>query len=64
MRLVYWETAHTVADQPPWVMEYAEIWQAADKIVFLKEPGKRQAAPKLEKYGQAGPTTAPPKVPG
>ena len=39
--MVYWETAHTVPDQPPYALEYAEIWQAADKVVFsstLEEP--------------------------
>ena len=32
--MVYWETAHTVAGQPPYVLDYAEIWQAADKVVY------------------------------
>jgi dihydrofolate reductase len=26
--MVYWETAHTLTDQSPYVEEYAEIWQA------------------------------------
>jgi len=34
--MVSWETAHTVADQPPFMQDYAEIWQAADKIVYSK----------------------------
>ena len=34
--MVFWETAHTLADQPPAVQDYAEIWQAADKIVYSK----------------------------
>jgi dihydrofolate reductase len=34
--MVYWETAHTVAGQPPFVLDFAEIWQAADKIVYSK----------------------------
>jgi len=34
--MVYWETAHTVADQPTFVQDFAEIWQAADKIVYSK----------------------------
>src|SRR5829696_5903994 len=34
--MVYWETAHTVADQPPFIRDYAEIWQVADKIVYSK----------------------------
>jgi dihydrofolate reductase len=31
-----WETAHTLADQPPFRQDFAEIWQAADKIVYSK----------------------------
>ncbi len=34
--MVYWETAHGVADESPIVRDYAEIWQAADKIVYSK----------------------------
>ena len=30
----YWETAHTLADQPPVALDFARIWQAADKIVY------------------------------
>ena len=30
----YWETAHTVADQPSVAQDFAEIWRAADKIVY------------------------------
>jgi dihydrofolate reductase len=35
--MVYWETADTLADQsaPP-ERDFAEIWQAADKIVYSK----------------------------
>ena len=32
--MVYWATAHTVPDQPPYILEYARIWQATDKIVY------------------------------
>src|SRR5438270_6519715 len=32
----YWEAAHTVADQPPVAQDFAEIWRAADKIVYSK----------------------------
>ena len=32
----YWETAHTRPDKPPFIQDYAEIWQAADKIVYSK----------------------------
>jgi dihydrofolate reductase len=31
--LVAWETLD-LADQPPFIQEYAEIWRAADKIVY------------------------------
>jgi dihydrofolate reductase len=34
--MVYWETAHTLADQPPFSRDFAEIWQAADKIVYSR----------------------------
>ena len=30
----YWETAHTVAGQPPVGLDFARIWQAADKVVY------------------------------
>ena len=30
----YWETAHTVAGQPPVALDFARIWQAADKTVY------------------------------
>ena len=31
--MVYWETAPD-ADQPPWVVEFTQVWQAAEKVVF------------------------------
>jgi dihydrofolate reductase len=34
--MVYWETADTLPDQPPFSRDFAEIWQAADKIVYSK----------------------------
>ncbi len=34
--MVYWETAHTLAGQPPFVRDFAAIWQAADKIVYSR----------------------------
>jgi len=34
--MVGWESAHTLADQPPFMLDFAEIWQAADKIVYSK----------------------------
>ncbi len=32
--MVFWETAHTVADQRPVIQDFAQIWQSADKIVY------------------------------
>ena len=34
--LVDWETMHNVADQPPFIRDFADMWQAADKVVFSK----------------------------
>jgi dihydrofolate reductase len=39
--LRYWETAHTIAGQSAVGLDFARIWQAADKIVYsttLQEP--------------------------
>ncbi len=33
--MIYWETA-PIADQPPWVVDFTNIWRAADKVVFSK----------------------------
>jgi len=32
----FWETEPAVAYQPPFVQDYANIWRAADKIVYSK----------------------------
>jgi dihydrofolate reductase len=34
--MAYWETADTSADQPPAMWDYAQLWQAAEKIVYSK----------------------------
>jgi len=34
--MAYWETAHALPGQPPFVRDFAEIWHAADKIVYSK----------------------------
>jgi dihydrofolate reductase len=34
--MVYWETEPAVAGQPPVARDYAEIWRAADKIVYSR----------------------------
>jgi dihydrofolate reductase len=32
----FWEAAHTLIDQTPYIKEYTEIWQAADKVVYSR----------------------------
>jgi dihydrofolate reductase len=47
--MVYWESAHTVPDQPQFVLDWARQWQAAEKIVYsstLDEP--RSARTRIE----------------
>jgi dihydrofolate reductase len=34
--MAFWETAHTLPDEPPFVRDFAQIWQAADKIVYSR----------------------------
>jgi dihydrofolate reductase len=34
--MVGWETANSLAGQPPFMRDFAEIWQAADKIVYSR----------------------------
>ena len=34
--MTYWETAHTLPDRPPFILDYADIWRAADKVVYSK----------------------------
>ncbi|MEO6087168.1 MAG: dihydrofolate reductase family protein [Umezawaea sp.] len=32
--MVFWETAHTMPDVPPHILQYARDWQAAEKVVY------------------------------
>ena len=32
--MVFWETAHTLPDAPPHVVQFARDWQAAEKVVY------------------------------
>lgn len=34
--MVYWETAHTLPDQPEYLLDFARQWQAAEKIVYSR----------------------------
>jgi len=48
--MVYWETAHTIPDESPVVLDWARQWQAAEKIVYsrtLAEP--RSARTRIER---------------
>jgi dihydrofolate reductase len=48
--MVYWETAHTITDQPQFVLDFARQWQAAEKIIYsrtLAEP--RSARTRIER---------------
>ena len=46
----YWESAPTGTDQPPIVRDYAQIWRAADKIVYSKTlPTASSARTRIER---------------
>ena len=32
--MVFWETAHAEPEAPPFIVQYARDWQAADKVVY------------------------------
>jgi len=34
--MAFWETAHTLPDEPLAIKDYAEIWQSADKVVYSR----------------------------
>ncbi len=34
--MIYWETFDAAADQPPEVRDFAELWRAADKVVYSR----------------------------
>jgi len=34
--MAVWETLHTLPDQPAYMLDYARIWQAADKVVYSR----------------------------
>jgi dihydrofolate reductase len=48
--MVYWETAETAADQPTAGHEFAEIWRAADKVVYSRTlAGESSARTRIER---------------
>ncbi len=42
--MVYWETAHTIPDQPQFVLDWARQWQAAQKVVYSKSLAEPRSA--------------------
>lgn len=53
--MVYWETAHTVRNQPQFVLDCPSQWQEAEKIVYsrtLVEP--RSARTRIEREFDPG----------
>ncbi|MDQ3916157.1 MAG: dihydrofolate reductase family protein [Actinomycetota bacterium] len=42
--MVYWETAPTAGHEPAFLLDYARVWQAADKVVFSKTLEKVSSA--------------------
>jgi dihydrofolate reductase len=42
--MTYWETANDQAGQPPFILDYAEVWQAADKVVYSRTLGTPSSA--------------------
>jgi dihydrofolate reductase len=34
--MLYWETAHTIPDQPSFVRDFTDMWQAAEKVVYSR----------------------------
>jgi dihydrofolate reductase len=53
--MVYWETAHTVPDQPQFILDWARQWEAAEKIVYsrtLAQP--RSARTRIEREFDPG----------
>ncbi|TAK14159.1 MAG: deaminase [Anaerolineae bacterium] len=53
--MVFWETAHTLPDLPPVMLDWARLWQAAEKVVYsrtLAEP--RSARTRIEREFDPG----------
>ena len=48
--MVAWESPADLAEQPPYVQDYAEIWQRADKFVYSKTlPAAASARTRIER---------------
>jgi dihydrofolate reductase len=56
--MVYWETAHTLADQPGYADDYAAIWQAGRQDRVLEDPRdcfEREDAHRTQLRSRSGP---------
>jgi dihydrofolate reductase len=53
--MLYWETAHTVPDQPPFILEFARIWGPPTKS-FTPRRSTRSPASGPESSGHSTPT--------
>jgi dihydrofolate reductase len=42
--MAYWETAHTLPDQPPVALDFGRIWRGADKLVYSTTLEKTSSA--------------------
>jgi dihydrofolate reductase len=42
--MIAWETMDMSADEPPVIRDYAQIWRAADKVVYSRTLGKATSA--------------------
>src|SRR4249920_2554583 len=51
----YWDTAHTLPDQSAASLDFARIWQAADKIVYSATLRRRRRHPRPARPGPPEP---------
>jgi dihydrofolate reductase len=51
----YWQDPGDLAEQPPYIRDYAEIWQAADKVVYSRSlESASTARTRIEREFDAG----------
>jgi len=53
--MLYWETTHTEPNLPPFILQYANDWQSAEKIVYSTTLDSVRAP----RPGSNGPSTRP-----
>lgn len=53
--MVFWETAHTHPGAPPFIVEFARLWQAADKRIYSTQLAEvRSQRTRIERRFDAG----------